>query len=84
MWKRASVDEKKMLLKDFLYGVTVDRDGDDFQATYHVWTIPGLGKEIAPAPYFAGGPGQFLPLKSVAGVRLALYRSVSPLKFSLS
>lgn len=84
MWERASMDEKKMLVKDFLYGVTVDPDGQDIKATYHVWTIPGIGKEIsatlqaesagrvalAPVPYLAGHPDKLLSLKSVAGAGL--------------
>ncbi len=46
------------------------RDGEAFRATYHVWTIPGFGKEIAPAPYFAQAPGRLQSLKYVAGAGL--------------
>lgn len=69
MWERAPMDEKKMLLKDFLYGVTVDPDGEAVKATYHVWSIPGIGKEIAPFPHMAE-PGRHFPLKYVAGAGL--------------
>jgi DNA invertase Pin-like site-specific DNA recombinase len=69
MWKRASLDEKKLLLKDFLYGVTVDPATDPFKATYYVWSIPGMGKEIAPILHLSGEPGR-LPVKYVAGAGL--------------
>ena len=61
------------MLKDFLYGVTVDPDGEDFQATYHVWTIPGLGKEIAPSPSLENRGNFRLSIVAGAGIEPATY-----------
>ena len=76
-----------MLLKDFLYRVTVDQEEDDFRATYHVWTIPGLGKEIsairqpesagrvalAPFPYMENKGDFRLSMVAGAGLEPATY-----------
>ena len=73
MWERATVDEKKILFRDFLYGVTVDPDAEQFRATYHVWTIPGVGKEVALFPSHIEETGRD-PVKSIAGAGRGLNR----------
>jgi hypothetical protein len=72
LWRQGSLDERKTLLRDFIQQVTVGQVADGVQAEFCVWTVPSLQNEMPLAHLVGEGQGHLLPLKSIAGARIAL------------